>query len=170
MQIDKTSFNDISIFHQEEEFSIFHKLNFTRTIGGKEWLRKFFSDPHDDLKKIIGIQKVIRTLMEHVKDWPDDITNGTVLVMDKFLDYPLDPISQHQTPFNSLVYKWLHSADYSMTKYSIAHFADFYRGIKNIAGLLEDLDLPPGIKIYIDRMIQLLREGPLTELSLTERG
>jgi DNA mismatch repair protein MutS len=170
MQIDRTSFNDIAIFHTEEEFSIFHKLNFTRTIGGKEWLRKFFTDPHDDLKKIIGTQKVIRTFMEHVKDWPDDITNGTVLVMDKFLDYPLDPISQHTTPFNSFMYKWLHSADYSMIKYSVTHFADFYRGIKNIASLLEDLDLPLGIKIYIDRMLQLLKEAPLAELSQTIRG
>ena len=77
MQIDKKSFNDISIFHQEEEFSIFHKLNFTRTVGRKEWLRKFFSEPHDDLNKIMGTQKVIRTFMEHVKDWPTDISNGT---------------------------------------------------------------------------------------------
>ena len=63
MQIDHISFNDISIFHQEEEFSIFHKLNFTRTGGGKEWLRRFFTEPHGDLKRIIGTQKVIRTLM-----------------------------------------------------------------------------------------------------------
>jgi hypothetical protein len=53
MQIDKTSFSDISIFHSEEEFSIFHKLNFTRTIGGKEWLRKFFTEPNSDLKKLL---------------------------------------------------------------------------------------------------------------------
>ena len=89
MQIDNISFNDISIFHPEEEFSIFHKLNFTRTLGGKEWLRKYFTEPHSDLKKIIGTQKVIRTLMEHVNEWPTDITNGTVLVMDKFMDYHL---------------------------------------------------------------------------------
>ncbi|HRX95265.1 MAG TPA: DNA mismatch repair protein MutS, partial [Chitinophagaceae bacterium] len=82
MQIDKTSFSDISIFHHEEEFSIFHKLNFTRTVGGREWLRKFFSEPHDSLEKIQGTQKVIRTFMEHVKDWPNDISNGTILVMD----------------------------------------------------------------------------------------
>ncbi len=167
MQIDKTSFNDISIFHTEEEFSIFHKLNFTRTIGGKEWLRKFFTEPHSDLKKIIGTQKVIRTLMEHVNDWPTDITNGTVLVMDKFMDYGLDPISQHQTAFNSLSYKLLHSADYSMVKYSITHFADFFRGVKNIVSLLEELDLPPGIKIYIDRITQILKQAPLAELSRT---
>ena len=57
MVIDSQSFNDISIFHTEEEFSIFHKLNFTRTIGGKEWLRKFFSEPHNDIEKDPGYAK-----------------------------------------------------------------------------------------------------------------
>ncbi|HNR17133.1 MAG TPA: DNA mismatch repair protein MutS [Chitinophagaceae bacterium] len=170
MQIDSTSFNDISIFHQEEEFSIFHKLNFTRTVGGREWLRKFFSEPHNDLKKIIGTQKVIRTFMEHVKDWPTDISNGTVLVMDKFLDYSLDPFSEAPASFNNLLYKWLHSEDYSMVKYSMTHFADFFRGIRKIAELLEDLDLPANIKLYIDRINGILREAPLQKLSETEPG
>ncbi len=152
MQIDKISFNDISIFHHEEEFSIFHKLNFTRTIGGKEWLRKFFSEPHNDLKKIIGTQKIIRTFMEHVKDWPTDITNGTVLVMDKFMDYLWIPSVKIPASFNNMLYKWLHSEDYSMVKYSMTHFADFFRGIKKIVELLEELDLPPNIKLYIDRI------------------
>ncbi len=52
MQIDKITFNDISLFHNEEEFSIFHKLNFTRTAGGKEWLRRFFYEPHSNLNRI----------------------------------------------------------------------------------------------------------------------
>lgn len=170
MKIDNISFNDISIFHQEEEFSIFHKLNFTRTSGGKEWLRKFFSEPHDDLKKIIGTQKVIRTLMEHVKDWPADISNGTVLVMDKFMDYALDPISENNGNFNSLIYKWLHNADYSMVKYSVPHFADFFRGMKQIAVLLEGLDLPASISIYLDRASQILTHAPLREIAATEKG
>lgn len=170
MQIDNISFNDISIFHAEEEFSIFHKLNFTRTTGGKEWLRRFFSEPHGDLKKITGTQKVIRTLMEHVKDWPEDITNGTVLVMDKFLDYALDPIGENPGAFSSLSYRLLHSADYSMVKYSMTHFADFFRGIKHIAALLEDLDLPPAIRIYIDRIVQILKHPPLQRLAATVKN
>jgi DNA mismatch repair protein MutS len=170
MQIDKISFNDISVFHQEEEFSIFHKLNFTRTVGGKEWLRKFFTEPHEDIKKILGTQKVIRTLMEHVQDWPTDITNGTILVMDKFMDYALDPVPDHPNAFNSLLYRWLHSEDYSMLKYSITHFADFYRGIKNIASLLDGLDLPPNIRLYIDRMTQFLKEPALQRLADTKAG
>ncbi len=170
MQIDKISFGDISIFHHEEEFSIFHKLNFTRTVGGKEWLRKFFSEPHNDIKKIKGTQRVIRTLMEHVKDWPDDISNGTILVMDKFMDYALDPVPERPNSFNSLIYKWLHSEDYSMVKYSVTHFADFFRGLKNIAALLEDLDLPPNIKLYIERISGMLKEPPLQKLSETTSG
>lgn len=170
MEIDKTSFSDISIFHPEEEFSIFHRLNFTRTTGGKEWLRKFFSEPHDDLNKILGTQKVIRTLMEHVEDWPTDISNGTILVMEKFMDYGLDPISENSNTFNSILYKWLHSEDYSMVKYSVVHFADFYRGIRNIADLLSVLDLPANIRIYIDRITGLLKVPPLRRLSETQRG
>lgn len=170
MQIDKISFNDISIFHHEEEFSIFHKLDFTRTVGGREWLRKFFSEPHDDIKKIIGTQMVIRTFMGHVKDWPTDISNGTVLVMDKFMDYSLDPISENPSSFNNMLYKWMHSADYSMVNYSITHFADFYRGIKKITSLLHDVDLPANIRFYIDRITGLLKETPLRKLSETERG
>jgi DNA mismatch repair protein MutS len=170
MQIDNQSFNDISIFHQEEEYSIFHKLNFTRTTGGKEWLRKFFSEPHSDVQKIIGTQRIIRTFMEHVKDWPVSITNGTVLVMDKFMDYALDPISENSGSLNNLFYKVLHSEDYSMVKYSVGHFADFYRGIKQIAELLEGLELPPGIKFYTDRISRVLKEPPLQRLSETTPG
>lgn len=169
MQIDEISFSDIAIFHREEEFSIFHKLNFTRTVGGKEWLRRFFSEPHGDLQRIRGTQKVIRTLMEHVDEWPSDISNGTILVMDKFLDYALDPISEGPHSLNNLFYRWLHSEDYSMVKYSVEHFADFFRGLKKIASLLEGLDLPRNIMIYIERISQLLREAPLYELSLTEK-
>lgn len=170
MQIDKTSFSDISIFHVEEEFSIFHKLNFTRTTGGKEWLRKFFSDPFNDVSKIIGTQKIIRTFMEHVNDWPTGITNGTVLMMDKFMDYALDPISEKASSLNNVFYSLLHKEDYSMVKYSVSHFADFYRGIAQIAELLENLELPPSINFYIDRISRILREPPLQKLAESRPG
>lgn len=169
MQIDAISFNDIAIFHQEEEFSIFHKLNFTRTVGGKEWLRRFFSEPHSDVDRIRGTQRVIRTLMEQVDEWPSDISNGTILVMDKFLDYSLDPISEHPQSLNNLFYRWLHSEDYSMVKYSVEHFADFFRGMRKIVQLLEEVELPKNIRIYLERSAQLLREVPLAELAASTK-
>ncbi len=169
MLIDKTTYSDISVFHQEEEFSIFHKLNFTRTVGGKEWLRRFFSSPYGDLKRILGTQKVIRTLAMHIDDWPKDISNGTLLVMDKFLDYSLDSIPGSLTIFNTYTYKWLHAEDYRMVKYSVGHFADFFRGIKKLADMFSETDLPQSFKIYIERIEQLIKEPVLQKLAAVKK-
>jgi len=169
MDIDKTTLSDISIFHAEEEFSIFHKLNFTRTTGGRAWLLRFFSQPHPDIKRILGTQKILKTLLHHVDEWPSDITNGTILVMDKFLDYNLDTIPENLNPVNTLTYKWFHREDYGMVKYSVRHFADFYRGMRRLAKQFDDLaDLPLSFKIYIERIFQLLKETPLRRLSETK--
>ena len=170
MQIDKTTFNDISVFHQEEEFSIFHKLNFTRTIGGKDWLRRLFNEPHSDLKKIIGTQTILKTLVPHLDQWPLDISNGTILMIDKFLDYQLDPVPRDANLYNSYWYKWMHSEDFSMIKYSMKHFADFFRGMRRLKELLIPVDLPASFKIYIERIDQLLREPVLKALSESEPG
>jgi len=169
MQTDKTTLSDISIFHPEEEYSIFHKLNFTRTTGGRAWLLRFFSEPHPDIRGIVGTQKIIKTLLDHVDEWPSDITNGTILVMDKFLDYNLDSIPEDLNPINSLTYKWFHREDYGMVKYSVRHFADFYRGMRRLAKQFDDLsDLPLSFRIYIERIFQLLKETPLKRLSETK--
>ena len=168
MQIDKITFDDIAIFHPEEEYSIFHKLNFTKTVGGKEWLRRFFSDPHHDLKRIIGTQNIIKTLLEHLDEWPTEITNGTIIMIDKFLDYQFDPIPKKLTLFNSYSYKLLHAQDYSMLKYSVKHLSDFYRGLKKLLLLLDNIDLPANLRFYIDRIHKTLKEEPLKLLADTK--
>src|SRR5687768_3732971 len=170
MHLDSTTYNDISVFHQEEEFSIFHKLNFTRTVYGKDWLRRFFSEPHHELKRILGTQKIIRTLSEHVEEWPSEISNGTLLVVEKYLDYNLDPIPEEPNAFNSWLYTLLHVEDYRMVKYSIGHMADFYRGIKRLVTIFSEQDLPSFFKIYIERAEQLLKEAPLAKLAATKKG
>src|SRR5688500_11978481 len=119
MTIDKITINDISVFQAEEELSIIHKLNFTRTQGCTEWLRRFFHDPHNDVKKIIGTQNIIKTIIEHIDEWPTEITNGTIIMIDKFLDYNLDPVPTSLNAVNSFTYKILQSVDYSMIKYSV---------------------------------------------------
>jgi DNA mismatch repair protein MutS len=165
MQIDKITFNDISIFHAEEEFSVFNKLNFTKTFGGKEWLRRFFSEPHGDLKRIIDTQNVIKTLLAHLDDWPTDITNGTVLMIDKFLDYNLDPVPQNPNLVNSFTYTIVHKQDYSMVKFSVKHFADFYRGLKKLLYLFSGTQLSVNLSFYLDRIVDVLKEEPLQRLA-----
>lgn len=167
MQIDKITFNDISIFHAEEEFSIFHKLNFTKTTGGREWLRRIFMEPQSDIKRIMGVQNIIRTFIQKIDQWPEEITNGTLLMMEKFLDYQLDPVPERPNPVNSFTYRILHGQDFSMVKYSVKHFADFFRGIKTIQGFLADTELPASLMFHLERLRKILEEVPLKRLSLS---
>ena len=44
MEADSTTYNDLNIFHQEEHFSIFNKLNFTKTAEGSHWLRTYLQE------------------------------------------------------------------------------------------------------------------------------
>lgn len=157
MQIDEISFSDISIFHSQEDYSLFHRLNFTRTEGGREWLRRYFSSPFNDINKIRGTQKILKKLAEHVDEWPEEISNGTMLVMAKFLDYTLDAIGNNPSIVDAMMYRIFHSADYSMSKFSVQHFTDFFRGLRKIASILRAADLPVYFKNYIDRIDHLVQ-------------
>jgi len=55
-----------------------------------------------------------------------------------------------------------------MIKFSVKHFADFYRGMKKLARQFEGLDLPLYFKLYIDRIAQILKEDPLKKLADTD--
>jgi hypothetical protein len=72
--------------------------------------------------------------------------------MDKFFDYQLDPVPRFPNALNSLSYKVLHGHDYSMLKFSVKHFADFYRGLKKLSLLFSGTELPPQMQFYIDRI------------------
>lgn len=165
MQIDSTTYNDISVFSSDEEFSIFHKLNFTRTSVGKEWLKNYFSHPFDDIQQINATQKIIKVFIPHAGTLPEDVTNGTILMMLKYFDYDLDTPPANPGIAGSLLYKWFHQADYSILKFSLKHFADFFMGIKKLASLLSENDLPTVLKLYVERVQQILQHPPLQKLA-----
>ena len=165
MQIDQYTYLDLSIFHTEEEFSVFHRLNFTRTAAGKAWLLKYFREPFSDLKKIRDVQNGIRVILDKLDQWPLGITNGTLLVIDKFYDYQLDPLPRSADPFNSLLYRMLHSPDYSMVNFSLIHFADFTRTMKELIRIFGSTDIPSKMQVLLARAGQLLKYKEVDEIS-----
>ena len=116
MNIDQTTYNDLSIFHSEEEFSVFHKLNFTETVEGRDWLWAYFSNPFSDRKQIEETQQIIRSILEHNAEWPTSISNGTLMVIDKFYEGNIDSMPDSASYLNALTYKVLHSPDFSLVK------------------------------------------------------
>lgn len=156
MEIDKTTYEDLSIFNHEEEASIFHKVNFTRTRGGREWLFQFFNKPFSDLRHIQDTQKIISLILDNLEEWPIGISNGTVMVMERFYESALDDIPQGASFLNGISYKIFHGPDFSLLKYSLGHFADFIRGMKKLIALFDTDASPALLRSYLARARFLL--------------
>lgn len=163
MELDLTTYNDLSIFQHEEEFSIFHRLNFTRTSEGREWLLKFFKNPFSEWKQIQETQHIIRTIHDNTAAWPMTITNGTVMVIERFYDSNIDSMPGANF-LNALTYKVFHAADFALVRYSLSHFADFVRGMHQLIDLFESNHAPVLIRTYLHRAKDLLNRRELQEL------
>src|ERR1700684_1589527 len=92
MEIDNTTYEDLSLFSRHEEYSLFHKLNFTRTQFGRDLLLELFASPLDRLEDIQATQRTLRRILERIDQWPATISNGTIMVMDKFYETPIDDL------------------------------------------------------------------------------
>ena len=120
MNVDNTTLNDLSIFAHEEEQSVFHHINFTRTIGGKDWLRYFLAQPLPDIKSINERQVLLQRIASVDDRWPIIITNGTVMVMEKFYEQSISEIPHKPSAVDALVYSLFNGPDFSLVKYSDA--------------------------------------------------
>ena len=170
MQIDKTTYNDLSVFNAEEEFSVFHKLNFTRTNGGKDWLRWMMREPFEEVSKIVDTQKIIQLVVSRIDQWPTSITNGTMMMMERFYETALDPIPRSTDFFNTRLYKALHSVDYGLVRYSVTHFRDFVLGMQQLSVLIDAPQAPARLQFFASRIRSLLLHQQLQELLKKEPG
>jgi DNA mismatch repair protein MutS len=164
MQVDKTTLADLSIFHSEEEQSVFHHLNHTQTNGGREYLKYFLGNPQNTLEGILDTQQTIRQLMEVAKDWPITVTNGTIMVIERFYDSQVNSFTQHPNAVNSQFYKIINGPDYSLIRYTIEHAVDFTKGLQQIADLLHEKDLSRQLLGWVTRMTMLLNKPMIQEL------
>ena len=170
MEIDNTTYEDLSLFSKEEEFSVFHKLDFTRTQGGKDLLLGYFSNPFSKPGPIRETQRILALILEKMGQWPVAISNGTIMVMERFYETQVDDIPHGQNLPAALSYKVFHAPDYSMVRYSVGHFADFVRGMGMLITLLEGPGSPPMLTDLLERARRLLDQDVLNQLARTEPG
>lgn len=168
MDIDKTSYNDLNIFHHEEEFSVFNKLNFTRTVDGRAWLLNFFNHPFSDQKQINEIQEILRSILDKIELWPVSISNGTMMVVEKFYESQIDSIPSSANLMNALTYKLFHTADFSLVRYSLSHFADFFRGMLQIIEMFDNDSCPVLLRSFLHRAKDLMNKPIIIELAKRE--
>ena len=167
MQADKTTLADLSIFNHDEENSIFHLLDFTLTAGGKEWQRRFFSNPFSNITSIQETQFILQRMLTVHAQWANPkITNGTIMVVQTFFETAVQDMPAHPGYVNSLSYRVLYSADFSLVRYSIKHFVDFLSGLQQVQQLLTAENNPPQLQAMLSRINMLLNKPALQKILL----
>lgn len=165
MQADKTTLTDLSIFNIEEEQSVFHYLNFTRTVGGREWLRHFISNPFDNVKDITNTQQVIKKIQTVLPSWNSTlISNGTIMVIEKYYETAVAEIPHNAGAVGTLSYTIFNKEDFSFVRYSVKHFVDFFIGMQQLTELLSGEENPLALQIIIDQVKLRLNKAGLQEL------
>ena len=170
MQADKTTINDLSIFSNEEELSILHLLNFTKSVGGREWLRIFLNRPLHNIQSITETQQLLQRIITVLPQWPQTISNGTIMVLERFYDTPIGQLPKNPNTATSLLYKIFNAPDFSLTRYSVTHGVDFVKGMQQFANLLQAENNPAPLKAITERISLLLAKTEVQQMINIPKG
>ncbi len=158
MEIDKTTLNDLSIFNNDEEFSVFNKLNYTLTSNGKDQLRLNLCEPLKSIEAIEGIQQTLKQIIEQEVHWPKQISNGTIKVIERFYESTFDPLPEVVSSVTAYSYKLLHGPDYSFVKFSAIHCFDFIKGLQSLVTLLQSQTTATPLHLLLTETAQLIQK------------
>jgi DNA mismatch repair ATPase MutS len=164
MVIDNVTLEDLSIFHAEENQSVFNNLNYTLTNGGRYWLRHLLSTPYSDLKPVTDTQNTLKLIIKHHAAWPRLITNGTIMVIERFYESQVDVMPARPNILSALNYKMLHRSDYSLTKYTVGHAIDFLKGMQQMIDLFAGDETPALLQAILTRISLLLQKPEAKEM------
>ena len=170
MEIDKTTLNDLSIFNQHEELSVFSKLNLTRTVGGSRKMQQIFSQSPEKLENIIDIQNTLKLFIEKEASWPGYISNGSILMIYKFFEAAIDTLPSRPTFTTAYYYKIFHAPDFSLVKYSTGHVFDFIKGMRAITDLFAGSTIPKNLKRVLDNIEVLINRPALQVIYSTSKS
>ncbi len=151
MQVDQTTLNDLSIFTASEDESIFHVFDHAQTNGGKFYLQQLLASPLNSISSIIDTQNTFKHLVEIKHQIPATISNGTIMVMEKFYDTAINSYPSQCNAVNSFLYSVFSKGDFSLSKYSLQHFIQFVKGLKKIETLL-DASKSNIVKFWLDKI------------------
>jgi DNA mismatch repair protein MutS len=158
MLIDKVTYKDLSIFvGDDEQTSVFETLNLTETNGGRQVLKELFEQPLQSIEKVKNRQAVLQHIQQHLPSWPTNISNGTVLMIEKFFSTAIETIPAHPNVMSATNYKAFNSSDYSLIKFSVTHFVDFFKGLQKMVNIMLP-NAPTELATLLNRIEALIQK------------
>ncbi|MEY4115065.1 MAG: hypothetical protein RLZ76_1758 [Bacteroidota bacterium] len=165
MFIDKTTLNDLSVFSQSDNPSLFYLIDYTATAEGKSELIHILHNPLTQKKDIVAIQDILQLISDKIDQWPDEITNGTLLVIEKFYDDNPDPIPENIGKLQAVFYKWIHPRDHALILFSMKQLFQLIKGYEKIHAFFSPSKIPLPLQEILDQSKKILDNQHLIELA-----
>lgn len=143
MDIDKVTLQDLSFLQGQQ--SVFSLINRCVTQEGSAVLRQHILHPPRSFQQLCAYQKAISFWLDHVNQWPDQISNGTLVMVQKFYE-SADVAFEKPNSINLFLADWMekifHKKAFSTAMFSMGHLCDFLKGCQALTALLNKN--PPG--------------------------
>lgn len=169
MHIDKKTLEDLSIFHRSG--GVWSLLDKCITSGGSAWLKHHVCFPPADFNQLITIQDTVRYLSVHITLWPQQINNGTMLMVEKFFT-STDAVIQKPTTLSLLMYRIARALvphnEQSLLRFSITQVMEFVQGCHQLVELHKSQeDVPQYFRDLLIQMEELLSGEIISQLVTT---
>lgn len=155
MNNSKRTLKDLSFTSQEVDGNVLHYIDRCSTIVGREVLMKQIGNAPANFKTLCEQQAVIKYWSQHPEKWPIIITNGTIVMLEKFFE-SADNYASHTGGtglFNGQIFqKIFNRNEYHFTQFSITHLADFLKGCRQFVTLGKQGPLPEALSSILHNM------------------
>jgi DNA mismatch repair protein MutS len=165
MQNDKITLKDLSVFTAEG--GIFELLDRTTTQAGRNALRRHVLNPPDSLEKLRQVQDVVKFWSRHEQLWPNIISNGTLVMLEKFFesaDAATSPPATINLVLGGFLQKLLNRNEYFFTQFSISHLSDFLKGCKELTEIVKKEQIPVLLRETLQKIDEELQHRLAAEL------
>lgn len=171
MRNDKITLKDLAVYTSEGD-SVFALIDHTTTQYGKDILRKHIQNPPETFEELREMQATIQYLMAFPEKWETIISNGTLVMLDKFFESAENstPPSSVSFMFGSVFQKLFNRGEYFFTQFSVSHLADFLNGCLKLVSLLQEENLPALLRNELELMNKELQHRLTAEVAKVDKS
>ncbi|MCC6187065.1 MAG: hypothetical protein IT256_07930 [Chitinophagaceae bacterium] len=145
MNNSKRTLKDLSFASQDADSNVLNYIDRCSTFVGRALLMQQLADAPNSYHALCQQQAVIKYWAQHPKNWPSIITNGTIVMLEKFFE---SADSYTRQPggagiFNNQFFqKIFNKNEYHFTQFSITHLTDFLKGCQEFVALKNNPEIP----------------------------
>jgi DNA mismatch repair ATPase MutS len=182
MQNSKRTLKDLSFSNNGTEGNVLNLIDRCSTFVGRTVLQRQLSKAPSNFIDLKKQQEVIKYWAENKQNWTEQITNGTIVMLEKFYE-SADTYTGHPGGMNFVTGKFFQKIfnrnEYHFTQFSISHLSDFLCGCQHFVSLLDSdknklpillQELLEDMKMRLDHrltseLVNINKETPFKEIA-----